>query len=40
VAAPIAPPLPPEDDARLARLEREVAELRAEVQALRRELGG
>jgi hypothetical protein len=28
------------DDDRLARLEREVAELRAEVEALRSELGG
>jgi uncharacterized protein len=46
VAAPIAPPPapppppPPVDDDRLARLEREVAELRAEVEALRAELGG
>jgi uncharacterized protein YceH (UPF0502 family) len=41
VAGPVAPPPPPAvDDDRLARLEREVAELRAEVQALRSELGG
>jgi uncharacterized protein YceH (UPF0502 family) len=40
VAAPVAPAAPPVDDERLARLEREVAELRAEVQALRNELGG
>jgi uncharacterized protein len=40
VAAPVAPAPPPVDDDRLARLEREVAELRAEVQALRSELGG
>jgi hypothetical protein len=46
VTAPIAPPPapppppPPVDDDRLARLEREVAELRAEVEALRAELGG
>jgi uncharacterized protein len=46
VAAPIAPPPapppppPPVDDDRLARLERELAELRAEVEALRAELGG
>jgi uncharacterized protein YceH (UPF0502 family) len=40
VAAPIAPAPPPVDDDRLARLEREVAELRAEMQTLRRELGG
>jgi uncharacterized protein len=40
VAAPVAPAPPPAEDDRLARLEREVAELRAEVQALRRELGG
>jgi uncharacterized protein YceH (UPF0502 family) len=40
VAAEIAPAPPPADDERLARLEREVAELRAEVQALRSELGG
>jgi uncharacterized protein YceH (UPF0502 family) len=39
VAAPIAPAPPPVDDDRLARLEREVAELRAELQALRTELG-
>jgi uncharacterized protein YceH (UPF0502 family) len=37
IAAP-APPAPPADD-RLDRLEREVAELRAEVAALREELG-
>jgi uncharacterized protein YceH (UPF0502 family) len=40
VATPVAPAPPPVDDERLARLEREVAELRAEVQALRSELGG
>jgi uncharacterized protein YceH (UPF0502 family) len=40
VAAPVAPAPPPVDDDRLARLEREVAELRAEVRALRSELGG
>ena len=41
IPAPTPAP-PPSDDAaeRLARLEREVAELRAEVQALRSELGG
>ena len=40
IATPIAPAPPPLDDDRLARLEREIAELRAEVQALRSELGG
>ena len=34
-----APPPPPRDDDRLDRLERELAELRAEVAALREELG-
>ena len=39
-AAAVAPPAPPaRDDDRLDRLEREVAELRAEVAALREELG-
>jgi uncharacterized protein YceH (UPF0502 family) len=37
-APALAPPAPPEDD-RLDRLERELAELRAEVAALREELG-
>jgi uncharacterized protein len=36
---PPPPPAPPPDDDRLDRLEREVAELRAEVAALREELG-
>jgi uncharacterized protein len=40
-AAPSPPPSPPPDgaDARLDRLERDVAELRAELRALREELG-
>jgi uncharacterized protein len=38
-AAPVAAPPAPRDDDRLDRLEREVAELRAEVAALREELG-
>jgi uncharacterized protein YceH (UPF0502 family) len=39
-AAPVpAPAAPPVDDDRLARLEQDVAELRAEVRALREELG-
>jgi uncharacterized protein YceH (UPF0502 family) len=38
-AAPAAPPVDPERDARLSRLEAEVAELRAAVRALEDELG-
>ncbi|HWT23413.1 MAG TPA: YceH family protein [Solirubrobacteraceae bacterium] len=36
---PAPPAVPPADDGRLERLEREVAELRAELRALREELG-
>ena len=39
-AAPAVPPTVPRGDDRLAQLEREVAELRAEVEALREALGG
>jgi uncharacterized protein YceH (UPF0502 family) len=39
VAAAPPPPPPPPDDNRIDRLEREVAELRAELAALRQELG-